>query len=34
MITQVLTDHAPDDANSKPGVSFGCKDNDPKPLDG
>lgn len=34
MIIQVLTDHAPTDVNGKRGVSFGCKDNEPKPLDG
>lgn len=34
MIIQVLTDHAPTDANGKSVVSFGYKDNEPKPLDG
>lgn len=34
MIIQVLTDHAPTDANGKSVVLFGCKDNEVKQLDG
>lgn len=34
MVIQVLTDHAPTGASGKPWVLFGCKDNEPKPLDG
>lgn len=33
MIIKVLTDHAPTDGNGKRRVLFGCKDDEPKPLD-
>lgn len=34
MLIQGLTDHAPTDANDESMVSFGCKDNQPKWLNG